>query len=400
MFDCNRFRAQFPYFQQADATVYLDNAATALKPQALIDATVDFYQSAGSVHRSQYDEKQTARFELARMRVKQLINAESERAIIWTSGTTQAINTVANGMLTQLKAGDEILISEADHHANFVTWHQTAQKCGAKIRILPINDHWLIDEDRLIATLNERTKLVALNFISNVTGTEQPVAHLIKLIRRHSHALVLVDAAQAISHIRIDLQALDADFIVFSAHKIYGPNGLGVLSGKLTALERLQPLQYGGKMIERVSAQQITFAPLPYRLEAGTPNIAAVIGFNAVLEWLQEWDFTAAEQHAVALAEQVKVRLKNYSFCRLFNSPQPSSIVCFVFEGIACADLATLLAEQNIALRTGVHCAQPYLARLQQSATLRLSFAPYNLQTEVDAFFTALDKSLALLTES
>ena len=168
MFDCNRFRTQFPYFQQADATVYLDNAATALKPQALIDATVDFYQSAGSVHRSQYDEKQTARFELARMRVKQLINAESERAIIWTSGTTQAINTVANGMLTQLKAGDEILISEADHHANFVTWHQTAQKCGAKIRILPINDHWLIDEDRLIATLNERTKLVALNFISNV----------------------------------------------------------------------------------------------------------------------------------------------------------------------------------------------------------------------------------------
>lgn len=400
MFDCNRFRAQFPYFQQADATVYLDNAATALKPQALIDATVDFYQSAGSVHRSQYDEKQTARFELARMRVKQLINAESERAIIWTSGTTQAINTVANGMLTQLKAGDEILISEADHHANFVTWHQTAQKCGAKIRILPINDHWLIDEDRLIATLNERTKLVALNFVSNVTGTEQPVAHLIKLIRRHSHSLVLVDTAQAISHIRIDLQALDADFIVFSAHKIYGPNGLGVLSGKLTALERLQPLQYGGKMIERVSAQQITFAPLPYRLEAGTPNIAAVIGFNAVLEWLQEWDFTAAEQHAVALAEQVKVRLKNYSFCRLFNSPQPSSIVCFVFEGIACADLATLLAEQNIALRTGVHCAQPYLARLQQSATLRLSFAPYNLQTEVDAFFTALDKSLALLTES
>ena len=400
MFDCNRFRAQFPYFQQADATVYLDNAATALKPQALIDATLDFYQSAGSVHRSQYDEKQTARFELARMRVKQLINAESERAIIWTSGTTQAINTVANGMLTQLKAGDEILISEADHHANFVTWHQTAQKCGAKIRILPINDHWLIDEDRLITTLNERTKLVALNFISNVTGTEQPVAHLIKLIRRHSHALVLVDAAQAISHIRIDLQALDADFIVFSAHKIYGPNGLGVLSGKLTALERLQPLQYGGKMIERVSAQQIIFAPLPYRLEAGTPNIAAVIGFNAVLEWLQEWDFTAAEQHAVALAEQVKVRLKNYPFCRLFNSPQPSSIVCFVFEGIACADLATLLAEQNIALRTGVHCAQPYLARLQQSATLRLSFAPYNLQTEVDAFFTALDKSLALLTES
>lgn len=396
-FDYQQFKQDFPYFKHKDAVVYLDNAATALKPQALIDRTAEFYASAGSVHRSQYDAAQTAQYEQARTQVKQLINAEDEKAVIWTSGTTHAINLVANGLLPHLKAGDEILISQADHHANFVTWHETAKKCGAKVRVLPILDNWLIDETALKNALNERTKLVALNFVSNVTGTEQPIKRLIQLIRQHSQALVLVDAAQAISHIKIDLQDLDADFLAFSAHKIYGPNGIGVLSGKLTALSQLQPLFFGGKMVDRVSADHISFADLPYRLEAGTPNIAGVIGFNAVLDWLQQWDFTQAEQHAVALAESAKVRLKNYPNCRLFLSPQPSTVVCFVFDGIDCSDLSTLLSEQHIALRVGEHCAQPYLARLGERTTLRLSFAPYNTPEDVEKFFTALDKALELL---
>ncbi|WP_109078658.1 aminotransferase class V-fold PLP-dependent enzyme [Aggregatibacter kilianii] len=396
-FDPVTFRQDFPYFTHADAVVYLDNAATTLKPRCLIDVTVDFYQSAGSVHRSQYDEKQTALYEQARSRVKRLINAEDEHAVIWTSGTTQAINTVANGLLPHLKAGDEIIISEADHHANFVTWHQIAEKSGAKIHVLPIGDDWLIDSDTLLKNLNARTKLVALNFASNVTGTQQPVKQLIRLIRANSTALVLLDAAQAISHIKIDLADLDADFIAFSAHKIYGPTGLGVLSGKLSALNLLQPLQYGGKMINKVSKQQITFAELPYRLEAGTPNIAAVIGFNAVLAWLSQWDIEEMEAAAVRLAETTRQRLSGYAQCKLFNSPQPSSVISFVFEDVNASDLATLLAEQNIALRVGEHCAQPYLARLGQAATLRLSFAPYNVEAEVDAFFATLDKSLELL---
>lgn len=396
-FNYQAFKQDFPYFQRKDAVIYLDNAATALKPQALIDRTADFYASAGSVHRSQYDAAQTAQYEQARTQVKQLINAEDEKAVIWTSGTTHAINLVANGLLPQLKAGDEILISQADHHANFVTWHETAKKCGAKVRILPILDNWLIDETALKDALNERTKLVALNFVSNVTGTEQPVKRLIQLIRQYSQALVLVDSAQAISHIKIDLQDLDADFLAFSAHKIYGPNGIGVLSGKLTALSSLQPLFFGGKMVDRVSSERITFADLPYRLEAGTPNIAGVIGFNATLDWLQQWDFVAAEQHAVALAESVKARLKTYPNCRLFLSPQPSTVVCFVFDGIDCSDLSTLLSEQQIALRVGEHCAQPYLARLGERTTLRLSFAPYNTPEDVEQFFTALDKALELL---
>ena len=317
--------------------------------------------------------------------------------MIWTSGTTQAINTVANGLLPYLNAGDEIIISEADHHANFVTWHQVAKKTGAIIHVLPILDNWLIDADALLKKLSPRTKLVALNFASNVTGTQQSVKQLIELIRAQSSALVLVDAAQAISHVKIDLAELDADFIAFSAHKIYGPTGLGVLSGKLETLNLLQPLQYGGKMISKVSKQQITFAELPYRLEAGTPNIAAVIGFNAVLEWLSQWDIGEMEENAVRLAEMTRQRLSSYQQCKLFNSPQPSSVVSFLFEDINAFDLATLLAEQNIALRVGEHCAQPYLARLGQAAILRLSFAPYNIASDVEAFFNALDKSLELL---
>lgn len=396
-FEPMTFRQYFPYFTHTDAVVYLDNAATTLKPQCLIDATVDFYQSAGSVHRSQYDEKQTALYEQARTRVKHLINAEDEQAVIWTSGTTQGINTVANGLLPHLKTGDEIIISEADHHANFVTWHQIAEKSGAKLHVLPIDDSWLINTKTLLKQLNPNTKLVALNFASNVTGTQQPVKQLIQHIRDKSSAFILLDAAQAISHVKIDLAELDVDFIAFSAHKIYGPTGLGVLSGKLSSLNLLQPLQYGGKMISKVSKEQITFSALPYRLEAGTPNIAAVIGFNAVLAWLSQWDIAEMESSAVHLAEITRQRLSHYEKCKLFHSPQPSSVISFIFEDINASDLATLLAEQHIALRVGEHCAQPYLARLGQTATLRLSFAPYNVASEVETFFNALDKSLELL---
>lgn len=395
-FNPQQFRAHFPYFEQPNAVVYLDNAATTLKPQVLIDRTIEFYQSAGSVHRSQYDEQQTQQYEQARKRVKQLIHAESEKCIIWTSGATQAINLVAHGLT--FSPDDEILISEADHHANFVTWHEIAKHSGAKIQVLPLLSDWLIDETELKKALTPKTKLVALNFVSNVTGVMQPLSSLIPLIRQHSQALILVDAAQAINHTPIDLQQLDADFLAFSAHKIYGPTGLGVLSGKLTALSQLQPSVFGGKMVDRVSHEKISFADLPYRLEAGTPNIAAVIGFNATLQWLTQWDLSLAKAYSLKLAEQAKVRLKSYANCQLFTPPQtPSSIISFIFKGIPTSDLATLLAEQHIALRTGEHCAQPYLARLGQSSILRLSLAPYNTQEDLDLFFNALDKSLELL---
>lgn len=396
-FDFQSFRQYFPFFGYDPKTVYLDNAATTLKPQCLVNATCEFYQSAGSVHRAQYDAKQTALYEQARLRVKNFLNAESEQAVIWTSGTTQAINTVANGLLPQLQAGDEIIISQAEHHANYVTWSEVAQKSGATLHVLPINDHFLIEQKTLCDALTPHTKVVAINFASNVTGTVQPVADLIKLVRQHSRALICVDAAQAVSHYKIDVQALDADFLAFSAHKLFGPTGLGLLTGKLSSLEKLQPLQYGGKMVDVVSPEKITFSSLPYRLEAGTPNIAGVIGFNAVLEWLAQYDLQELEQHSVSLAEQTKKFLQNDPHLRLFNSPQPSSVVCFVLDDIPTSDLATLLSEQHIALRSGQHCAQPYLQRLNQHATLRLSFAPYNSPDDVNAFCYAFQKSIELL---
>ncbi|KAE9526277.1 cysteine desulfurase [Testudinibacter aquarius] len=394
------FRQAFPYLQSSATSVYLDSAATALKPQVLIDSTLDFYQSAGSVHRSQYDAEQTALYEQARNLVAELINAPSPAAVIWTSGATQAINSVAHGLAHWLEPGDEIVISEADHHANFVTWSMLAQQCAARLIILPINDQWQIESAVLRQALSPRSKIVAFNMVSNVTGTEQPIAELINTVRQNApQALILLDCAQAVAHLKLDIQALDADFYVFSAHKLYGPNGLGVLSGKPESLEKLTPLLYGGKMVDRVSKQQISFNPLPYRLEAGTPNIAAVIGFGTVLNWLGQYDLQQAEAYAVALAEQTKVRLQRYDHVRLFNSPQPSSIVCFVFDDIAVSDLSTLLSEQGIALRAGEHCAQPYLARLGQKSTLRLSFAPYNTSADVEAFFAALDRTLTLLRE-
>ncbi len=396
-FDPIAFRSNFPYFKQAEAAVYFDSAATSLKPQVLIDATSAFYCSAGSVHRSQYDEKQTALYEQARHRVKQLINGESEQGIIWTSGTTHAINLVAYGLLSQLSPQDNIIISQAEHHANFVIWQQVSEKSGAKLVVLPLGDNGIIDDRAFKSAVNKHTKIVALNVMSNVTGTVQPLAEFIPFIRQHSQAFILLDAAQAINHLPIDFQQLDADFLTFSAHKIYGPTGLGVLAGKLTALNQLQPLLFGGKMVQKVSAQQTEFAELPYKLEAGTPNIAGVIGFNAVLEWLEKWDNNAAHQYVAQLSEQIIARLQQYPACQLFTYGDHSPIISFLFKHIDLSDLATLLSEQNIALRAGEHCAQPYLARLGQRGTLRLSLAPYNNEQDIEHFFNALDNALALL---
>ncbi|MFZ7129306.1 aminotransferase class V-fold PLP-dependent enzyme [Avibacterium avium] len=396
-FNPTEFRKNFPYFQQSNAAVYLDSAATSLKPQALIDATVAFYQSAGSVHRSQYDEQQTTRYEQARTRVKKLINAESEQSIIWTSGTTHAINLVANGLLPQITPQDEIIISEAEHHANFVSWQQLSQKTGARLIVLPLQTNGVIDDRALKSAVQKNCKIVALTMMSNVTGVMQPLADLIPIIRRQSNAFILADAAQAINHLSLDLQQLDVDFLTFSAHKIYGPTGLGVLAGKLTALNQLQPLLFGGKMVQQVSPTHTTFAELPYRLEAGTPNIAGVIGFNAVLEWLEKWDNLAAHRYVATLSESLIARLKKYPNCQLFTCDTHSPIISFLFNGIDLSDLTTLLSEQNIALRAGEHCAQPYLARLGQRGTLRLSLAPYNNEQDIEHFFNALDNALALL---
>ncbi|MFC0308539.1 aminotransferase class V-fold PLP-dependent enzyme [Gallibacterium trehalosifermentans] len=398
-FDPDHFRAAFPFFQQHPTAVYLDSAATTLRPNALIEATTQFYCSAGSVHRSQYDWQQTQLFEQARQQVAQFIQAEDESCIVWTSGTTHSINSIAYGLAHLLHTGDQIILSSAEHHANFVVWQQLALQHNLTLTVLPLQADYQIDLAALTAALSSKTKIVALNFVSNVTGYRQPIEQCSALIRQLApQALIIVDAAQAVLHQSIALQQLDVDFLAFSAHKLFGPTGLGVLAGKKSALQQLTPLFFGGKMVQQVTDQYSTFQELPYRLEAGTPNIAAVIGFGAVLQWLQQYDFHQLMQHTQQLAEQCRQRLSQYYGCKLFSASE-SHIISFIFTDIDNSDLATLLSEQQIALRTGQHCAQPYLHFLQQRGTLRLSLAPYNNQHDLNLFFHALNNALTLLEE-
>lgn len=391
-----QFRQQFPFFQQQPEWTYLDSAATTLKPVILGEATAEFYRSAGSVHRSQYDLAQSERYELARDLVAQRFNAEAREAVIWTSGTTHALNIVANGLAARLQAGDEILISVAEHHANFVPWQQLAQQTGAKLVVLPLNSAYQIDDDILQNALSARTKIVALNLVSNVSGVRQPIERLIPIIRRHSEAIIVLDIAQAVCSEAIDVQALDADFYAFSAHKMYGPTGVGVLIGKMQRLAQLRPLVFGGKMLQEVNAERLILADLPYRLEAGTPNIAGIIGFASVLEWLNEWDFTILNQGLYKLAATLYKRLDAYPNVQIIGQGTRPTL-SFTVQNQHHADLAAILTEQRIALRSGEHCAKPYLRYLNQTGTLRLSLAHYNNQHDLERFFEGVGLALAIL---
>lgn len=393
------FRHAFPFFQDNAAWCYLDSAATTLKPQILLDSTSHFYRSAGSVHRSQYDYAQTEAFERARTQVAERFNVDDKACVIWTSGTTHALNLVAHGLAHQLQADDEIVISIAEHHANFIPWQQLAEQTGAKLIVLPLNNDYQLDCDTLRQALNTKTKIVAFNLVSNVSGIRQPAEQLIPLIRQHSSAKIVLDIAQAVCTEKVDTTALDADFYAFSAHKIYGPTGVGVLIGKRESLEQLRPLLFGGKMLQNITPQTLTLAELPYRLEAGTPNIAGIIGFGEVLNWLEEWDFSALNHALYTLSEQAYKRLNSLKNVQIIGTNPHRSTFSFTIEGVHHADLAALLNEQQIAIRVGEHCAKPYLRYLAQTGTLRISLAHYNTEQDLDRFFTALEKAIELLTE-
>lgn len=398
-FNPTQFRAQFPALN--DAGVYLDSAATALKPQAVIEATHQFYSlSAGNVHRSQFAEAQrlTARYEAAREKVARLINAPDDKTIVWTRGTTEAINMVAQSYARpRLQPGDEIIVSVAEHHANLVPWLMVAEQTGAKVIKLPLNAHLLPDTERLADLITPRSRVLALGQMSNVTGGCPDLARAITL----AHAggmVVMVDGAQGVVHFPADVQQLDIDFYAFSGHKLYGPTGIGVLYGKPELLEAMSPWLGGGKMISEVSFDGFTTQAAPWKLEAGTPNVAGVIGLSAALEWLDEVDVAQAENWSRGLATLAEDALAKRPGFRSFRC-QDSSLLAFNFAGVHHSDMVTLLAEYGIALRAGQHCAQPLLADLGVSGTLRASFAPYNTQSDVDALVTAVDRALEILVD-
>lgn len=394
-----QFRSHFPFFEKADGWVYLDSAATTLKPEVLIQATNDFYSSAGSVHRSQYDLPQTEQYELARDLVAKCFNVETREAVIWTSGTTQSINVVAYGLEHQIAQGDEIVISISEHHANFIPWQQLAERTQAKLIVLPLDEYYQINADTLKQALSAKTKIVAFNLVSNVTGARQPAEQLIPIIRQYSSAKIMLDIAQAVCSEQVDVQRLDADFYAFSAHKMYGANGVGVLTGKLQSLAQIRPLTFGGKMLKNITENQLSVAELPYRLEAGTPNIAGIIGFGQVLKWLEKWDFAALNQSLYALAEQARKRLNSYKNVQLLGS-QNTPTISFVVKNQHSADVSAFLTQSKIAIRQGEHCAKPYLRYLQEVGTLRISLAHYNSAEDLERFFNALDFALEILQEN
>lgn len=398
-FNPAQFRAQFPAL--SDAGVYLDSAATALKPQAVIDATHQFYSlSAGNVHRSQFAEAQrlTARYEAAREKAARLINAPDDKSIVWTRGTTEAINMVAQSYARpRLQRGDEIIVSVAEHHANLVPWLMVAEQTGAKVIRLPLNTHLLPDVERLPELITPHSRILALGQMSNVTGGCPDLVRAISL----AHAagmVVMVDGAQGVVHFPADVQQLDIDFYAFSGHKLYGPTGIGVLYGKPELLDAMSPWLGGGKMINEVSFAGFTTQAVPWKLEAGTPNVAGVIGLSAALEWLADVDIVQAESWSRGLATLAEEALAKRPGFRSFRC-QDSSLLAFDFAGVHHSDMVTLLAEYGIALRAGQHCAQPLLAELGVSGTLRASFAPYNSQSDVDALVTAVDRALEILVD-
>ncbi|MFS2225435.1 cysteine desulfurase CsdA [Pantoea sp. B65] len=398
-FNPAQFRQQFPAL--SDAGIYLDSAATALKPQTVIEATRQFYSlSAGTVHRSQFAEARqlTGRYENARNQVAELLNAASPQAIVWTRGTTDAINLVAQSYLRpRLAAGDEIIVSVAEHHANLVPWLMLAQQTGARVIEWPLDENRLPDVEYLPELLNSRTRLLALGQMSNVTGGCPDIARAIKLAHA-AGAAVMIDGAQGVVHHPPDVQALDIDFYAFSAHKLYGPMGIGALYAKPALLAEMAPLQGGGKMLTDVSFAGFTPQPAPWCFEAGTPNVAGVIGLSAALEWLTEIDISAAEQWSCGLASLAEERLAELAGFRSYRSSR-SSVLSFDIVGVHHSDLVTLLAESGIALRAGQHCAQPLMAALGVSGTVRASFAPYNSLQDVAALIAAVHTAINLLAD-
>lgn len=394
-----QFRAQFPAL--ADAGVYLDSAATTLKPLAVIEASDLFYRlSAGNVHRSQFATARqlTERYENARERVATLLNAPSGQDIVWTCGTTEAINMVAQSYVRpRLKPGDEIIVSEAEHHANLVPWLMVAGQTGARVVKLPLAGNRLPDVAALGALITPRSRVLAIGQMSNVTGGCPNLALAIRQARA-AGMVVMVDGAQGAVHFPADVQALDIDFYAFSGHKLYGPTGIGALYGKSERLAEMSPWLGGGKMITEVTFDGFKTQPAPWRFEAGTPNIAGVIGLSAALEWLEETDIAQAENWSRGLATLAEDELAKRPGFRSFRC-QDASLLAFDFDGVHHSDMVTLLAESGIALRAGQHCAQPLLAALGVSGTLRASFAPYNTQDDVYALVHAVDRALEILVD-
>ncbi len=399
-FDAEAVRAEFPILKRVingKPLVYLDSAASAQKPRAVIDAMVHAMEhSYANVHRGLHTlaNETTDAYEAARKSVARLIGAEISE-IVFTKGATEAVNLVASSLGASLKAGDEIVLSEMEHHANIVPWHFLRERQGVVLKFAPVTDDGRLDVEAFQSLLTERTRVVALTHMSNVLGTVNPVAELIRMAH-DAGALVLLDGCQAIVHQPVDVAALDVDFYAFSGHKLYGPTGIGVLYGKAERLAVLPPYQGGGEMIGSVSMDAITYADPPHRFEAGTPPILEAIGLGAAIDWLTGMDRAAIADHEHNLYEHVHERLAGANWLHVIGeAPGKGPILSFTVEGAHAHDVAQILDKYGVAVRAGAHCAEPLMRRFGVTSSVRASFALYNTHEEADAFVDALTKTQA-----
>jgi len=391
-------RQDFPILNQEvhnKPLIYLDSAASAQKPQSVIDSMMYYYQHDNAkVHRGAHTlgDKATHSFEAARDTVQAFLNAPSRKEIIWTKGTTEAINLIANGLSGLFTKSDEIIVSGMEHHANIVPWQMMEERTGAVLRVLEVNDQGELDHAQLIELINPKTKVLAMTHVPNVLGTINPVKQFIDTAKA-SNIITVIDGAQAVPHFKVDVQALDCDFYVFSSHKLFGPTGLGVLYGKTERLEAMPPYQGGGEMIERVSFSGTTFNQLPYKFEAGTPPICEAIGLKAAIDYLEAQDREKIEAHKQPLLKRAEELAKDMPGMKVIGTAKNKvPVMSFLIEGLHPSDIGTLLDQQGIGIRTGHHCAMPLMERFEIPGTARASFAFYNTLEEVDTLFTALAK--------
>jgi len=391
-------RLQFPILQQdvnAKPLIYLDSAASAQKPVAVMDSMKHYYyHDNANVHRGAHTlgDRATQGFENARETVRAFLNAKSRKEIIWTKGTTESINLVAHGLASTLNKGDEIIVSRMEHHANIVPWQLAAEKTGAIVRVLDIDERGVLKTEQLASLINDKTKILAVTHVSNVLGTINPVKELIEIAKK-AQLITVIDGAQAVPHFQVDVQALDCDYYAFSSHKLFGPTGIGVLYGKEDQLNALPPYQGGGEMIEKVSFEKTTFNELPYKFEAGTPAISEAIGLAAAIEYLQTLDRPAIEAHEQHLLQRAHELAADIPGMRIIGTADEKvPVMSFLIEGLHPSDIGTLLDQQGIGIRTGHHCAMPLMEHFAIPGTARASFAFYNTMQEVETLYTALAK--------
>jgi len=403
MFDVNKIRSDFPILTRkvnGQPLVYFDNAATSQTPNQVIDVITDYYTRLNSnIHRGVHklSQEATEAYEGARKKIQQHFNAAHTHEIIFTAGTTESINLIASGYSSMLKKGDELVISALEHHSNIVPWQMLCEKTGAELKVIPMTQKGSLDINILDSILSNKTRLVFVNHVSNALGTVNPIKEIIT--KAHNvGAEVLIDGAQACPHIKADLQSLDVDYYVTSAHKLCGPTGVGMLYGKEALLNKLPPYQGGGEMIATVTFEKTTYADLPHKFEAGTPNISGGIAFGAALDYMNDIGFEAISAYEAELLDYATTALKELPGLKIYGeAPEKTAVISFNIEGIHPYDIGSILDQMGIAVRTGHHCAQPIMDYFEISGTIRASFSFYNTREEVDRLIEGLRKAMKML---